>query len=219
MNQFSNASYGMVRMKPLIYVVRHGETDLNAGNKFRGFANVPLDDNGIKQAQDARDDLSSIDFAHGFSSDLKRAEKTMRIVLEGHDIEGTPISAMRPWDVGKFTGQPKNAENKKELQGFADTPDKPIPGGESLNQFRSRYQAAFNKILGQAKLDVYSGRGPSLMAQHASNCHEVGNIIYGDIDLLDVDPGGIIIVSSLGNSITASIFKGAAKGNKPDVVS
>lgn len=219
MNEFSNASYKWVKMKPLIYIVRHGETDLNAGNKFRGFANVPLDDNGIKQAQRVRDDLADIDLSHGYSSDLKRAIKTMEIVLEKHDVTGTTLSDMRPWNVGKFTGQPKSPENKKQLQAYADSPDTVIPGGESLNQFRKRYTRAFYNVLDEAEASVASGEGASLMAQHASNCHEVGNIIYGDIEALDVEPGGVIVVARVGDKLVASIFKGAAKGDKPDVVS
>jgi broad specificity phosphatase PhoE len=219
MNEFSGASYKLVRMKPIIYIVRHGETTLNAGNKFRGFADVPLDENGIKQADQVRDDLSDVNLSHSYSSDLQRAEKTANIIIKPHGISNKILKDMRPWDVGKFTGQPKNAENKKELQAFADTPDKAIPDGESLNQFRDRYTRAFNQIVDEARASVFSGGGASLMAQHASNCHEVGNIVYGDIDVLDIDPGGIIIISWSPSGISASIFKGAANNNERDTVS
>jgi broad specificity phosphatase PhoE len=225
MNEFSETPYSLIRMRPLIYIVRHGETELNAGKRFRGFMDVLLDENGVEQAKQARNDLSDIELSYAYSSDLKRASKTMEIILQGHgsyeydSVTSKILTDMRPWNVGKFAGQPKNAENKKALQGYADNPDEVVPDGESLNQFRARYQKVFNKVVDEAKASVFNGRGASLMAQHASNCHEVGNIIYGDIDTLDVEPGGIIIVSILGNKLSASIFKGAAKENQPDTVS
>ena len=217
--EFSRASYKLVRMKPIIYVARHGSTLLNDSGKFRGWTNIPLDKKGVDQAKEVKTDLEDIDLAHAYSSDMRRAKETMDIILEGHDIVGKELRDMRPWDVGKFTGQPKNEENKKELQDYADTTNKVIPGGESLNQFRERYLKAFSTIVDEAQASVFNGGGPSLMAQHASNCHEIGNIIYGDIDTLDVDPGGIIVVSMQGNNLSASIFKGAATGDKPEVVS
>ena len=219
MNEFSGASYRLVRMKPIIYIVRHGSTILNDSGKFRGWTDVPLDSKGKKQAEQAKVDLSDIKLSHGYSSDLKRAIETRDIILQDHDISGKEIHDMRPWDVGKFTGQPKSAENKKELQEYADTPDKVVPNGESLNQFRARYKKVFDDIVAEASASVSSGGGASLMAQHASNCHEVGNIIYNDIDALDVDPGGIIIVSLFGNKLSASIFKGGATGDTGEVVS
>lgn len=219
MNEFSNTPYGLIKMKPLIYIVRHGETELNAGKRFRGFMDVPLDDNGIKQIEQAKVDLSDVDLSHAYSSDLKRAVKTATIILEGHGMAVKTLPDMRPWNVGKFTGQPKNAENKKELQSYADAPDEVIPGGESLNQFRVRYKRAFDMAVSGANTSVSNGGGATLMAQHASNCHEVGNILYHNIEVLDVEPGGIIVISRLGNKLSASIFKGAAKGDKPDVVS
>ena len=211
MGEFSNASYKLVRMKSLIYAVRHGETELNAGNKFRGFMDVPLDRNGIKQAKEIRDILSGAKLSHAYSSDLKRASETVDIILQGRDIPSKILADIRPWNVGQFSGKPKNAENKKALQEYADNPDKVIPGGESLNQFRARYKKAFDAILAEAEASISSGYGLSLIVQHASNSHELGNILYNDIDALDVDPGGVIVISRTGNKLSSHVLKGAAE--------
>lgn len=221
MNEFSNVSYGLVRMKPLIYIVRHGSTVLNESGKFRGFMDVPLDEKGIKQAKQNREALSGVNISHAYSSDLKRAIKTKEIILQGHgpymydSVPSKALSGMRPWNVGEFAGQIKNEENKKKLQSYADNPDEVVPGGESLNSFRDRYKKVFDKVLAEAS----SSKGPSLMAQHASNCHEVGNILYGDIDALDIEPGGIIVVSRLGGKLVGTIFKGAETGDHSETVS
>jgi hypothetical protein len=44
--------------------------------------------------------------------------------------------------------------------------------------------------------------------QHASNDHEVGNILHHDIDALDVEPGGIIGIFKGPNGFAGRILKG-----------
>jgi broad specificity phosphatase PhoE len=191
--------------EPIIYVVRHGDTELNKEHKFRGFMNVNLDSNGIRQAYDARDALDRVEFKHAYSSDLNRAAVTLNIILhERPFVAYQRLAAMRPWHIGKFAGTPKTEKAKQALQVYADHPSAPIPDGESLDWFRSRYQHFFEQAVKEA---VESG--PTLLAQHASNNHEVGNIIYGDIDAVDVDPGGIIGVYFIpGSGLEARVLKG-----------
>jgi probable phosphoglycerate mutase len=50
----------------LVFVVRHGETILNAEGKFRGTANPPLNDRGIQQAHDVAKLLDAIEISHIF---------------------------------------------------------------------------------------------------------------------------------------------------------
>lgn len=176
--------------EPIVYFVRHGETDLNAGNKFRGFIDVDLDANGVRQAKEAAEYLKDVPFKAAFVSDLTRTRQTAKTVLGKRDIVPEIVSAGRPWNVGKFTGKPKTEAARQELQLYADSPETTIPDGESLNQYRSRFGNLFRDVQTKA-LDV---GGPVLLVGHASNGHELGNIIYGDIDALDVDPGGIIAV-------------------------
>jgi broad specificity phosphatase PhoE len=190
--------------QPILYAVRHGETDLNAGNKFRGFVDADLDENGRRQAREARDYLRQVDFTAAYSSDLTRTSDTADTILKDRSIEPQRLAAMRPWHMGMFTGKEKNEANRKKLQWYADNPDVPIPEGESLNEFRKRYQNVFNDKVQEA-LDR---GGPILMVQHASNNHEIGNIIYGDIDRVDVDPGGIVAVYFTRTGLEARGLKG-----------
>jgi broad specificity phosphatase PhoE len=190
--------------QPILYAVRHGETDLNAGNKFRGFVDADLDENGEEQAREARDYLKSVKFVAAYSSDLKRTSDTADTILEKTGIEPQRLAAMRPWHMGMFTGKEKNKANRDKLQWYADNPDVAIPEGESLNEFRKRYQNVFNDKVQEA-LDR---SGPVLLVQHASNNHEIGNIIYADIDRVDVDPGGIVAVYFTRTGLEARGLKG-----------
>jgi len=193
---------------PAIYFFRHGQTELNAGNAFRGFMDVDLDDEGRTQARDQAVYTKSVPFAAFYSSDLKRAVQTMKIVQKANSYaqELIPeiVAAGRPWNVGKFSGKPKTASNKKELQLYADSGET-IPGGESLGQFRSRFGKLFQDALDKA----LAKGGPVGLFGHASNGHEIGNIIYGDIDRLDTDPGGIICVYISRAGLEGRVLKGA----------
>jgi broad specificity phosphatase PhoE len=193
---------------PALYFFRHGQTDLNAENAFRGFMDVDLDEAGKEQAREQAKYAKEVPFTAFYSSDLKRAKQTMKFVqranFRAQDLIPEIVAAGRPWNVGKFSGKPKNAANKQELQMYADSGET-IPGGESLGQFRSRFGKLFQDVIDKA---VGSG-GPVGLFGHASNGHEIGNIVYGDIDRLDTDPGGIVCVYISRGGLEARVMKGA----------
>ena len=60
----------------LVYVVRHGETVLNAAGKFRGNLNPPLNDSGKADAEDLAKIFADVDISHIVSSDRQRAKTT-----------------------------------------------------------------------------------------------------------------------------------------------
>lgn len=52
----------------MIYVIRHGQTDLNKENRLQGRSGLPLNEIGIKQAEQLRVLLQNIKFDYVFSS-------------------------------------------------------------------------------------------------------------------------------------------------------
>src|SRR5271157_4535582 len=90
---------------PVLYFFRHGETELNAGNSFRGFLDVDLDDNGKQQAKEQGQFVKDVPFAAIFCSDLKRAQQTMKAIQKANphaqDLIPEIVAAGRPWNVGK----------------------------------------------------------------------------------------------------------------------
>ncbi|WP_427050919.1 histidine phosphatase family protein [Paenibacillus sp. TC-CSREp1] len=64
----------------MIYIVRHGQTDLNKEGRLQGRLGMPLNEAGIHQAQVLRDELKSIKFDYVFSSPQERAIQTAEIV-------------------------------------------------------------------------------------------------------------------------------------------
>jgi uncharacterized phosphatase len=64
----------------MIYVIRHGQTDLNKERKMQGRKGLPLNEFGIEQAMALRNKLLIIDFDFVFSSPQDRAVQTAEIV-------------------------------------------------------------------------------------------------------------------------------------------
>jgi probable phosphoglycerate mutase len=79
---------------PLLYVIRHGETDWNAEGRFQGSLDVPMNDKGRRQAAENGRLLRSIlvDGADRFdfvSSPLSRSRETMEIIRSELAVDPT----------------------------------------------------------------------------------------------------------------------------------
>jgi 2,3-bisphosphoglycerate-dependent phosphoglycerate mutase len=76
-----------------IVLLRHGESVWNMENRFTGWTDVPLSEKGIQEAMEAgrllREERYAFDIA--YTSVLKRAIKTLWIVLEEMDLMLVPV--------------------------------------------------------------------------------------------------------------------------------
>lgn len=170
---------------------RHGETKANAERKFRGPLNVDLDDNGKKQAEDLGKQLSGRSYSGVFTSSRNRSKQTADTAMP--DKKKKTLKALDPLNVGDFAGQPKNDENMAKIAHYQDNPDERIPGGESLNDFRSRVNPKLKMII---RRGTETGK-PSLAFVHSSTIHQLGHLLHDDHNAIKVKPGGI-----------AGVFKG-----------
>ena len=66
----------------MIYLVRHGQTDWNIEKKTQGHTDIPLNENGRKQAQILAQSISNLKIDRIISSDLLRAKETAEIINE-----------------------------------------------------------------------------------------------------------------------------------------
>jgi len=80
-----------------VVLVRHGESTWNKENRFTGWHDVPLSEKGVSEAHQAaimlQKDGYTFDIA--YTSVLKRAIKTLWIVLEDMDLPWIPVN--RSW--------------------------------------------------------------------------------------------------------------------------
>jgi 2,3-bisphosphoglycerate-dependent phosphoglycerate mutase len=80
-----------------VVLLRHGESDWNRENRFTGWTDIDLSDKGRAEARTAGELLRSLGytFDRAFTSVLKRAIRTLWIVLDEMDLMWIPVE--RSW--------------------------------------------------------------------------------------------------------------------------
>ncbi len=144
-----------------ILLIRHGQSEWNKLNLFTGFKNIELSEQGIEEANKAGQNFKNLDIKFNivFTSELKRAQETAKIILQNLDQwnflnnEGKIISNinLNERDYGDLTGL-----NKKETadkfgeeqvhkwrRGYSDQP----PNGESLEDVVRRVTKYFEEVI------------------------------------------------------------------------
>jgi len=138
-----------------IILARHGETEWNVEEIFRGRIDIELNETGIKQARLLAEYLSDVEIQAIYSSPLKRALRTAEIIASYHklDIEITP--GLIDFNYGQWQGLPhQEVEDKyKELYTkWTNSPDQvKIPEGESLDEVRGRARGVVNDVIAKYK--------------------------------------------------------------------
>lgn len=189
---------------PILYLIRHGRTEMNSRGLFRGKADPALSSLGVKDAEEIPKYLEDHNIQPAFiaSSDKLRALQTSKIINTFRVPEDNS-EKLRAWNLGKFSGQPKNEENVAELETYIQNPDLPIPEGESLNEFRDRIIPILQECF---KYALQNGVG--FVVAHSSVIHETGTQLNGDHTSLVVEPGGIVAIGFGDGKIVAQrIFK------------
>jgi 2,3-bisphosphoglycerate-dependent phosphoglycerate mutase len=134
-------------MDRLLVLVRHGESEWNKLNLFTGWRDVDLSEKGINEARAAGKRLKAkgLTFGIAFTSVLKRAQRTLDLMLDELGQKAMPIErdqALNERDYGDLSGLNKDDARKKwgEEQvhvwrrSYAVSP----PGGESLRDTGAR---------------------------------------------------------------------------------
>jgi 2,3-bisphosphoglycerate-dependent phosphoglycerate mutase len=102
-----------------IFLARHGETDWNRDDRFQGHADPPLNETGRAQAVELATALSDEPLAAVYSSPLRRAFETARIVAAPHDLEPVPVTALREVNVGSWQGMTRAEIEERFPEQFA----------------------------------------------------------------------------------------------------
>jgi probable phosphoglycerate mutase len=145
-----------------IILVRHGQTEWNAGSTggehFRGRIDVPLNAVGEAQARAVADRLAAIEIAAVYASPLQRAQRTALPIAETHGQDVTPFEGLLDIDYGDWGGLAHTqvaAEWPTLYARWRREPDRvQIPGGESLADVRRRVSAGLDEILGRHQDEI-----------------------------------------------------------------
>jgi 2,3-bisphosphoglycerate-dependent phosphoglycerate mutase len=131
----------------LLVLVRHGQSEWNLRNLFTGWRDVDLTEKGIAEAREAGRKLKAqgIKFDVAFTSSLKRAQRTLDLMLEVLGQTSIPVfkdEALNERDYGDLVGLNKDDARKKwgeeQVHIWRRSYDVAPPGGESLRDTLAR---------------------------------------------------------------------------------
>ena len=135
----------------LIILVRHGQTEWNRVERFRGRADVPLNETGLAQAEaTGRRVASAWQPTAVYSSPLSRSTKTAEAITGHFDLPVQVHPGLADIDYGQWQGlSPEIARQRwpEEIDAWYHRPHQArIPGGETLDELRQRAMATLNEL-------------------------------------------------------------------------
>jgi broad specificity phosphatase PhoE len=134
-----------------IYVVRHGTTLLNREQRYRGRRDVPLDQGGWDDAWQAAGLLAGVGLEAIYSSPLRRARDTARIVADGAGLPGVAeLAGLTNLEYGAWEALTSAEAEALDPAAFARyqacAPGAQCPGGESLATAARRIELSLRTI-------------------------------------------------------------------------
>ena len=203
-----------MKNKNFLVLVRHGQSEWNAKNLFTGWKDPGLTSDGKKEAINAGSLIKQrdIQFSMMFTSDLKRAQITGQIILDGiqqSDIKVVKNQALNERNYGDLSGLNKDDARKewgeKQVHIWRRSFDVPPPGGESLKDTADRVLPYFNNLI---LPKIMQGEN-ILVAAHGNSLRslvmQLDNLSKEEVVALEIPTGAPIIYSFDGNE--KPIFK------------
>ena len=125
-----------------IILARHGETEWNVAEVFRGRIDVELNATGVKQAELLARYLSKLKIDAVYSSPLKRALKTAEMIAGYHKLDVEIAPGLIDFNYGEWQGLPHQEVKDKYKELYAEWVENPhlvrMPAGETLSDVRKR---------------------------------------------------------------------------------
>jgi len=180
----------------MIYLLRHGSIKEDREKRFIGQLDLPLIEEGRKQARQWREIFAPVELEAIYCSDLQRSVETARIIAGERRLPLRIVPELREINLGEWEGMAMSSvrrdfpnewhERGLDIAGYSP------PGGESFNDLNNRVIPAYKKLAREAK-------GHSLIVAHAGVnrlilCHLLGmpvsnlfrlNQDYGSLNIID----------------------------------
>jgi 2,3-bisphosphoglycerate-dependent phosphoglycerate mutase len=182
-----------------IFLLRHLQSQWNKENRFTGWTDVPLSEEGIESAKEVADKLAGFKIDKVYTSPLIRNRESVSLILKQLGKENLPVvigKALDERNYGEWQGLNKDqvkeryGEEKFRLlrRGWDEAP----PGGESLKDVFKRAAPFYQKYI---EKDLKEGNNVLVVASHNSLralAKHIENISDKDIINLEIPTGGLI---------------------------
>ncbi|WP_370328153.1 2,3-diphosphoglycerate-dependent phosphoglycerate mutase [Euzebya sp.] len=182
-----------------LILIRHGQSVWNAENRFTGWVNVPLSEQGITEAKDAGARLAAegitVDIA--FTSELQRAINTGRFVLEA--LGQGDLTQIEAWQLnerfyGALTGRDKDQTREEfgeeQVHIWRRSYDIPPPAGESLADTSRRTIPYFTETI----IPATEAHDVVMVAAHGNSLRAILKVLD---DVSDEEIPGIEIATGV----------------------
>ncbi|HKE24035.1 MAG TPA: histidine phosphatase family protein [Bryobacteraceae bacterium] len=123
---------------PELWLIRHGETEWSLSGAHTGRTDIPLTENGRRQAEALGRALANHTFSLVLTSPLARARDTCALAGLGAQAEIDPH--LREWDYGDYEGHTTQQIRERNPQWSLWRDG--VPGGETIEQVAARADAA-----------------------------------------------------------------------------
>lgn len=188
--------------RPVIYFVRHGETDWNAEGRLQGQRDVPLNDRGRVQAEEAGHKLSQLVAKEGLTIDglfyaaspLARTRETMDILRGTVGLEPAGYQLDKRWrelSFGQWEGLTwKEVRSKDPVQARLRDADKwhfQPPEGESYEMTAERVKPALEALDRDSVIVSHGGVARAILVMCCG-------LNRNEVPLLDIWQGRVLVI-------------------------
>ena len=137
--------------RTLIFLIRHGQSDGNREGRFRGRHDFPLDETGLRQAEEAAAALKNAPIQAVYSSPLVRAVSTAEPIARALGLGVELVPGLTNISLGSWEGVKKDeiARRFPELWHLWLTDPESLaePGMETLQQAGRRAKKALDELV------------------------------------------------------------------------
>ncbi len=127
----------------MLYIMRHGKTDWNAKHKLQGRTDIPLNEEGIQMAEQAKEkkNIKMLILTYAIAHRLLGQKQTAEIVLEGRNIPIVYDDRLMEMCFGVYEGvtHPSQIEGSPIRKLFKDPANYPgVEDGETFDDLFAR---------------------------------------------------------------------------------
>lgn len=145
------------------YLIRHGQTDWNIEGKIQGKTDIPLNSEGLYQAERLAEGMKERRITAIFSSPLLRAFQTAELLSQEKNLPVTVLPELREVDFGLWEGKgwdEVDALYHEDFRNWEEYPGEYMPtGGESRESCSERCRKAVDLMAGEEAAAVVAHGG------------------------------------------------------------
>lgn len=161
-----------------IYITRHGETQWNTQKRMQGWNNSDLTEKGIEGALKLQERLKDVDFQCIYTSPLKRALDTTKIIRGDKDTEIVLVDELKEMGLGRWEGLEHSKIEELYGEEYFNYWNKPHlyknSSGESFYDVFKRVKLVLDMIIEKHK------EGNALIVSHGVVAKAINTIASGE---------------------------------------